>query len=149
MRRGVKTLDEVKEKLKELRKKLHVFVVVKNLDCLIRGGRLTKVEGIVDRVLKVNPIIKFTKEGTLTPFSFARGYLNALKKVERHIKRLVNDKIVNLAVMHAMEETFGRDSFNRLLTSLKTNIKIFGSLSSVLTAHAGPGTIGIGILESD
>ena len=135
--------------MEELREKLHVFLVVRKLDYLIRSGRLTRVEGIVGKMLKISPVIKITKEGTLSPFSFTRGYLNALKKIERYLKTLVNDKVVNFAVMHAMEESFGKNSFNRLKTSLKTNLSIFGSLSSVLTAHAGPGTIGIGVLEID
>jgi len=147
--KGVESLEEIKKKLEEFREKLHVFLVVRKLDYLIRGGRLTRVEGIVGKMLKISPVIKITKEGTLSPFSFTRGYLNALKKIERYLKTLVNDKVVNFAVMHAMEESFGKNSFNRLKTSLKTNLSIFGSLSSVLTAHAGPGTIGIGVLEID
>ena len=60
-----KAIEEIVERIEELKKNTMVYLSVDTLEYLYRGGRLDKKSAMIGSIAKVKPIIYVTKEGTI------------------------------------------------------------------------------------
>lgn len=120
----------------------HIFTV-DDLQYLVRGGRLSKVAGLVGNLLNIKPILH-VEEGKLVPLEKVRGS----KKVVKRMLEIMESRGTNLSnqiigishgddlnkaieIRNAMTEAFGCKEF------------VINSIGSAIGAHAGPGTLAI------
>ncbi|WP_088070346.1 DegV family protein [Gottfriedia luciferensis] len=120
----------------------HIFTV-DDLQYLVRGGRLSKVAGLVGNLLNIKPNLH-VEEGKLVPLEKVRGS----KKVVKRMLEIMESRGTNLSnqiigishgddlnkaieIRNAMTEAFGCKEF------------VINSIGSAIGAHAGPGTLAI------
>ncbi|NLX08614.1 MAG: DegV family protein [Chloroflexi bacterium] len=126
----------------------HAFVGFTNdtLEYLQRGGRISKVTGVVGGLLNIKPIIGI-RGGMPAPLAVARSRSAAY----RRIVALAQDKIpagstVRAALMHvaAFEEV---EKFRALVEEKYSVIEwVVAQLAPALGVHSGPGTVGISLI---
>lgn len=140
-RRGA-SLEEILERLEQIRDQNQVIFTVDSLDFAQKSGRVQMIEAILATVLRIKPIITI-KEGTMVVASKVRTRKASLEYILQEMSRRMSKNLINAAIMHA----------NDLATALEISEKIEGilnvkdlfveELSIGIAAHLGPGTVGI------
>ena len=140
---GEKAAD-IGAKLNEIAPKIELYAAVDTLKYLVKGGRLGKASGAVGSLLGIKPILR-VKDGTIENVSKERGMAKAVAKmkarVEENTDYLENDFPV----------TYGHSNNESGMESLMAQMSRTGSryfIGSVVGTHAGPGAVGIAVVNT-
>ena len=89
-------IDETYKYAEELKHNINVIFIVKNLDQLIKGGRVSKVSGGIGKILNIIPILHVDSNGKLESINKTRGFNNAITEIINTMKKNIhsNDKIM-------------------------------------------------------
>jgi DegV family protein with EDD domain len=135
---------EIVATLNDSWKKTNAFFCMPSLIYLIKGGRIGLVEGTIGTLLRIIPVISINnEEGRYYTYAKMRSYPLAIKKIEETVRTLVNNKRVNIAVMHggALEQA------KRVYASLENMAGLCNvymcQISPALGVHTGPGLLGV------
>lgn len=147
--KGLSMKDTIEE-LEKLKNQLQHFIVVDDLMYLKRGGRIGGASATIGTLLKIKPIIEFTKEGKLEIVRKESGIKKAFKSIIDEIKTnfTFHKEYGNAIIVHTdntvgaqllaemFEETFG----------YKPEIRIMGP---IIGAHVGPNAVAITFLSNE
>ncbi len=138
---GNSSVQEITERLTEIRSKTKLYIVVVTLENLIKGGRVGKVQGILGSLLNIKLIARL-KNGQLEE----EAKLRSNKKIMSYLFDVVkteSKKIVALDIEHAnglkMAEEFKAQAMEML--QLK-KMPIFNA-DPVVSTHAGNGAFAV------
>ena len=126
---------------------VRIFVSVKDIKYLIRGGRLSAVKGLIARMLNINPIVSIDSAGKAVVFDKAFNQKANMEKVMGYISAINSkNKIWNYVVLHANNSN-GARWFTQKMEALtgKTPVSIV-NISPVIGANAGIGAAAIALL---
>jgi DegV family protein with EDD domain len=124
-----------------------IFVSVRDLKYMIKGGRVSKPKGIIAKALGLNPVISMDENGKSILFGKTFSQEASLNKIFRHIKEISAGKSVwNYIILHAHnpEGALGAEEKMTEMTGLKPVSTV--DISPVIGMHAGNGAIAISIL---
>ena len=94
--------DEIREKLLEIRKKARIFVSVKNLKYMVRGGRVSPLKGFAAKILNLKPVISLDSEGKSVLYGKTLFRETNDKKILEYVKDLHNNfGVEDYAVTHS------------------------------------------------
>ena len=98
-------------------------------------------------LLKIKPLLKIEKDGSLLPFEKIR----TTKKARERLLQIVVEDLKNIDadifIAYTNNKKEAEELRNELLTLTSvTNIDLV-PLTPVVGAHAGPGTIGLGFIK--
>jgi len=139
--------DEIIARSEEWKKKAKVYVSVKTLKFMIRGGRVSRTKGFIASLFNILPIISITDEGKSVLFDKALSQKANMRKVMAHAKEfLKGKKIRDYIIMHAEEEE-NASWFRKEMEEL-TGIKPVSvvSISPVVGVNAGKGTVALALM---
>lgn len=90
------TIDETFKYAEEIKHNINIIFMVKNLDQLIKGGRVSKVSGGIGKILNIIPILHVDVNGKLESINKTRGFNNAIVEIINTMKKNIhpNDKIM-------------------------------------------------------
>jgi DegV family protein with EDD domain len=128
-------------------KNTRIFVSVKTLKYMIRGGRVSAVKGLLARILNINPVVSLDEEGKAVIFGKTFNQKANMELVMRHIGNINADKkIWNYIVMHAgnPEAAAWYSGKMESLTSKKPVSVV--NISPVIGANAGVGAASVALL---
>ncbi len=137
----------ISARMEELRSRVRVFVSLRTLDFLRRGGRISFGRSLAAKLLGLHPVVEVDGEGKVVSPAKAFGMGGVRRKVLR-LARAEWEKYgrFRLAVAHVdgrREAAFYLKRLRRL-TGL-TDIPVVEA-TPVLGAHVGPGAAGIAVL---
>jgi DegV family protein with EDD domain len=124
-----------------------IFVSVRTLKYMVRGGRVSAAKGLIARILNINPIVSLDETGKAVLFDKTFSQKANMEKVMSHIRKICdNKKIWNYIVLHA-NNTRAADWFSEKMESL-TNKKPVSvvNISPVIGANAGAGAASVALL---
>lgn len=124
-----------------------IFVSVRDLRSMIRGGRVSKPKGLIASVLGLNPVISMDENGKSLLFGKTFSQEASLNKIYSHIHRISAGKTLwNYIILHAHNPDGARQTEAKMgeMTGLKP-ISIV-DISPVIGMHAGNGAIAISLL---
>ncbi len=124
-----------------------IFVSVKTLKYMVRGGRVSALKGFVARILNVKPIVSMDEEGKSLIFGKAYSQKANMEKVIRHIKEITGEKrIWKYIVLHANNPE-GAECYERAMKSL-TAMEPAGTvnISPVVGSNAGLGAASVAFI---
>ncbi len=124
-----------------------IYVSVKSLKYLIRGGRLSATRGFLARILNINPIVSIDETGKAIVFDKAFNQKSNMEKVMKHIKSgSLEKKIWNYIVLHANNE--GSASWYADKMEIFTGKKPVSvvNISPVIGANAGVGAASVALM---
>lgn len=124
-----------------------IFVSVRNLKYMIKGGRVSKPKGMIASLLGLNPVISMDENGKSLLFGNTFSQQASLKKILSHVADIGNNQTVwNYIVMHA-HNSAGAENFEQKMRQItgKEAVSIV-DISPVIGMHAGDGAIAISLL---
>ena len=130
------SFEEVVSKARENVSKVRLIALINTLENLIKGGRLSKVEGTVGALIAIKPFISVDEEGKLVTLSKSRGLR---KGISTMVETMKND---NLDVSKPMVTgyTYLDETLNQFLSACddeRFNPEMNSNIGAVVGTHAG------------
>lgn len=145
------SLEEVILRVDEAVANIRIFISLATVDYLVKGGRLSRPKGMLARVLKLNPVVSFDREGHVVLAAKAFGEKNSLRKaLKMAVKQARSFKRVKFIVAHANAYSKAEWAVSQLtqIFDIKEEIQVVEA-APALGVHAGPGTLGIAFVGYD
>ncbi|GCF93713.1 hypothetical protein NRIC_16040 [Enterococcus florum] len=141
-----KGLPEVIAGVDAVRDTTHAYIIVDDLNNLVRGGRLTNGAAIIGGLLKIKPILTFS-EGKIVLSEKIRSLKKALQRTEEIIMEHQNSsqKELRLYVIHANNPELAQTEYEKLRGLYPTSVIEIGSFGPVIGTHLGDKAIAIGV----
>lgn len=144
---GLSTTDIVNQ-INELQKDIKLYVVIGQLNQLIKGGRISKTKGLIGNMMKIKPIGTLV-DGKIELIHNSRTQNASIQYLKKEITQFIGDKkIKSIGIAHAniiefvdkIKKHF-TEEFN--FTQYDTNVT-----TPVISTHTGQGAIGLVVLRS-
>jgi len=124
-----------------------IFVSVRDLKYMIKGGRVSKPKGFIAKLLGLNPVISMDKNGKSLLFGNTFSQKASLNKIYQHIKKIsVRKTVWNYIILHANNPEGAKKAEEKMnaITGMKPVSVV--NISPVIGMHAGNGAISISLL---
>jgi uncharacterized protein len=139
--------DQVVEMSRNWVKKLKIFVSVKDIKYLIRGGRLSAAKGLLARILNINPIVSIDDSGKAIVFDKAFNQKANMEKVMGHIRKIAQEKTIwNYIVLHANNTDAAKWYSEKMEILTGKAAASIVNISPVIGANAGIGAASVAFL---
>ena len=140
------SLEEIFAKLDLIRDNTYAYLIVEDLNNLVRGGRLTNGAALIAGLLKIKPILTF-EDGKIVLFENIRSTKKAFARAEKIIgeRNAGIEAPVKLYVIHANNRIVAEKEQAKL-QKLYPNAEIeIGHFGPVIGTHLGEKAIGLAI----
>ncbi|MGE5406640.1 MAG: DegV family protein [Methanosarcina sp.] len=139
--------DQVVTLATKWKKDLSLFVSVKTMKYLIKGGRVSAFKGILARFLNVQPVIQIDEAGKAVVVNKTFNQKACMDKVMHHVsKRCGNKKIWNYIILHADNPEAASLYTKKMVELTGMNPLSTINISPVIGANTGMGAAGIAVL---
>ena len=140
--------NKIINSVENMKSKIQLFLLVKDLTYMVRGGRLPGKVKTVANLLRITPILG-NKNGKIAPRGVFFGNKNRIEKYVKFLgSKIREDKKYHIMIAHANDLKNGEKLLNLLLSKHRNITKHYLlELGGALGAHAGPGGLAIGIQE--
>jgi DegV family protein with EDD domain len=137
-----KSVEEIVNRVEEIRKGTTLFVVVDTLENLIKGGRIGRGKGLIGSILNIKPIASLA-DGVYTPVAKVRSHSQVVKFLTNQFAEDVKGKTVKgIGLVHAdgLElATKVKESIAKVSEFTDYNIE---DTTPIIATHTGVGAIG-------
>ena len=143
-----KSIEEVRDWAIANRQRLHHWFFSTDLTFYVKGGRVSKIEGVIGGVLSICPLLHVSREGKLVPVYKLRGKKRAIDKcVSMMVEHADGGTaysgkcfICNSACLSDAEAVAAqvREKF----PSVDGDI-VINSIGTTIGSHTGPGTVAL------
>lgn len=142
------TIDELKNWVEENKLRLHHWFFSSDLTFFVKGGRVSKVSGMIGGVFEICPLLNVSNEGKLIP----RAKIRTKKKVITEIvKRMLvcADGGENYNGKVYMCNSACYDDAKAVADLVKENFSningdvLINNIGTVIGSHTGPGTVAL------
>ena len=131
-------------KLTEQIENTSAFIMVDDLDHLVKGGRLSNGAAILGNLLSIKPILYFNDQGVIEVYEKVRTEKKATKRLVEIVKEVTSNENYQITVIHGNAPQKAADLRQLLLDSgVATDISI-ATFGSVIGTHLGEGSIALG-----
>ncbi|KAF1296088.1 fatty acid-binding protein DegV [Enterococcus sp. JM4C] len=140
------TIEEILAKIDIIRDNTYAYLIVDDLNNLVRGGRLTNGAALIGGLLKIKPILTF-EEGKIVLSEKIRSTKKAFTRAEKIIG-LRNSEIehpVKLYVIHANNLEVAIEEKEKLQKQYPEAEIEIGHFGPVIGTHLGEKAIGLAI----
>jgi len=142
-----KSHDEIVNLTSKWTSELKLFVSVRDIIYLIRGGRLSAAKGLIARLLNINPIVSIDETGKAIVFDKAFNQKANMEKVMGHIAKICKEKkIWNYVVLHANNDEAAKWYVEKMETVTGIAPVSSVNISPVIGANAGVGAAAVAML---
>ncbi|MBF0777761.1 DegV family protein [Streptococcus cuniculi] len=137
--------EEILDKLEQEIAGTKAFIMVDDLDHLVKGGRLSNGAALLGNLLSIKPILYFTDEGKIEVYEKVRTEKKAVKRLLEILQEETKNGSYQIAVIHANAPQKAEE-FKELLqeNGIEWHLPIV-SFGSVIGTHLGEGAIAFGI----
>ncbi|UXR72658.1 DegV family protein [Staphylococcus sp. IVB6240] len=145
---GIPT-EEILKKLEKLQKNIKLYVVIGQLDQLIKGGRISKTKGFLGNLMKIKPIGELV-DGKLEMIHNVRTQSACVKQLISDLKPFAGDsKLESVGISHANAEDFMNKVKDKMNETFEIGNFNLNNTSPVISTHTGTGAIGLIALKED
>ncbi|QBZ13912.1 degV family protein [Streptococcus mitis] len=122
------------------------FIMVDDLDHLVKGGRLSNGAAILGNLLSIKPILYFNDQGVIEVYEKVRTEKKATKRLIEIIKEATASGQYRIIVIHGNASEKAEELRQHLLDSgVGTDISP-ATFGSVIGTHLGAGSIALGYI---
>ncbi len=140
------TFQEILEKVEYAIQNTDIYIGLKTLDAVLKGGRLSLGKKRIIDLLRLNLILSINKEGYLKPCGATLGRKNIFDKFEKFVlKKAKGRSIKRIGIVHGMNPEIAekyRLTFNELFPDAFVFVTDF---CPALGVHGGVGAVGIAL----
>lgn len=124
-----------------------IYVSVKTLKYMVKGGRVSNTRGLIAKLLNINPIVSMDENGNSIVFGKAFSHQANMKKVLKQIELLTkSNKLWNYIVLHANNEEGAHWLADEMRKRYNKEPISLVNISPVIGMNAGIGTTSIALL---
>lgn len=132
-------LDKVTEQIENT----SAFIMVDDLDHLVKGGRLSNGAAILGNLLSIKPILYFNDQGVIEVYENVRTEKKATKRLVEIVKEVTSNGNYQITVIHGNAPQKAADLRQLLLDGgVATDVEI-ATFGSVIGTHLGEGSIAL------
>lgn len=133
-------LDKVTEQIENT----SAFIMVDDLDHLVKGGRLSNGAAILGNLLSIKPILYFNDQGVIEVYEKVRTEKKATKRLVEIVKEATANGNYQITVIHGNAPQKAADLRPLLIYGgVATDVSI-ATFGSVIGTHLGEGSIALG-----
>ena len=122
------------------------FIMVDDLDHLVKGGRLSNGAAILGNLLSIKPILYFNDQGVIEVYEKVRTEKKATKRLIEIIKEATASGQYRIIVIHGNAPEKAEELRQHLLDSeVGTDVSL-ATFGSVIGTHLGAGSIALGYI---
>jgi len=142
--------SKIIKSVEEIKNKIQLFLLVKDLTYMVKGGRLPGKVKTIANLFRITPILG-NKNGKIAPRGVFFGNKNRIEKYVKFLgSKIKEDRKYHIMIAHANDLQNGEKLLNLVLKKHRNIIKHYlVELGGGLGAHAGPGGLAIGIQERE
>jgi len=137
---------QILERLEDARSQLKLWFAIDTLEFLKRGGRIGAASAWIGSTLKVKPIL--TVENEMTPVERVRTASRAFERMVDYARQRADSGVMAWSAQHI-------NAPDQCAALIEQCQEVFGSpptivseIGPVLSAHTGPGLLGMGALPA-
>ena len=120
------------------------FIMVDDLDHLVKGGRLSNGAAILGNLLSIKPILYFNDQGVIEVYEKVRTEKKATKRLVEIVKEATANGNYQITVIHGNAPQKAADLRQLLIDGgVATDVSI-ATFGSVIGTHLGEGSIALG-----
>jgi DegV family protein with EDD domain len=124
-----------------------LLFVVDTLEYLHKGGRIGGAQRLLGSVLSIKPILHI-EDGRIEPLESVRTKKKALRRLTALVMEQTSEwPEIHCAVVDATAPDVAGFVYDELSTAIKPAQMYRAGLSPVVGVHAGPGAIGVALLN--
>ncbi|MBZ1353445.1 DegV family protein [Streptococcus sp. LPB0406] len=133
-------LDQLENQIQ----KTSAFIMVDDLDHLVKGGRLSNGAAILGNLLSIKPILYFNDQGVIEVYEKVRTEKKATKRLVEIVKEATASGNYQITVIHGNAPQKAADLRQLLIDGgVATDVSI-ATFGSVIGTHLGEGSIALG-----
>jgi len=129
------TLEEILEKLEEVKAKTELYIGVSTLENLVKGGRIGRVTGLISSLLNIRVVMQMTNH-TLTPIAKGRGAKTFKKWLDDLKESLKEKEIEEIGISYAGGPEFANQMKVELQEFVEKPIPVLET-GSIIQTHTG------------
>ena len=129
------TLEEILQKLEEVKAKTELYIGVSTLENLVKGGRIGRVTGLISSLLNIRVVMQMTNH-TLTPIVKGRGAKTFKKWLDDLKESLKEKEIEEIGISYAGEPEFANQMKEELQEFVEKPIPVLET-GSIIQTHTG------------
>ena len=138
-----KSLDDVVAVAEDMRDRVHVLFAVDTLEYLYRGGRIGGAKRMLGTALNIKPLLQL-EEGCIEPLAQVRTKRKAVAQMLDVVEeRLAGKQMAEAGIIDVDSSEEGDALAERVRQRFGVSAVYRTTVSPVIGAHAGPGTVGI------
>ena len=128
-------LEEILEKLEEIKAKTELYIGVSTLENLVKGGRIGRVTGLISSLLNIRVVMQMTNH-TLTPIVKGRGAKTFKKWLDDLKESLKEKEIEEIGISYAGGPEFANQMKEELQEFVEQPIPVLET-GSIIQTHTG------------
>ena len=138
------SFESILDKLAEQIENTSAFIMVDDLDHLVKGGRLSNGAAILGNLLSIKPILYFNDQGVIEVYEKVRTEKKATKRLVEIVKEATAIGNYQITVIHGNAPQKAADLRQLLIDGgVATDVSI-ATFGSVIGTHLGEGSIALG-----
>ena len=138
------SFESILDKLAEQIENTSAFIMVDDLDHLVKGGRLSNGAAILGNLLSIKPILYFNDQGVIEVYEKVRTEKKATKRLVEIVKEATTNGNYQITVIHGNAPQKAADLRQLLIDGgVATDVSI-ATFGSVIGTHLGEGSIALG-----
>ena len=136
--------DDIVEKLHQQIDGTGAFIMVDDLNHLVKGGRLSNGSALIGNLLNIKPILNFNDQGVIVVYEKVRTEKKAIKRLVEVLDEVTAKGDYKVFIIHSRAQEKAEE-FYQLLTA-KEQIKSLEIVpfDAVIATHLGEGAIAFG-----
>ena len=135
--------QSILDKLTEQIENTSAFIMVDDLDHLVKGGRLSNGAAILGNLLSIKPILYFNDQGVIEVYDKVRTEKKAVKRLIEIIKDTTSQGDYSITVIHGNAQQKAEDLRHQLVESGVASTVSIATFGSVIGTHLGEGSIAL------
>lgn len=129
------TLEEILEKLEEVKAKTELYIGISTLENLVKGGRIGRVTGLISSLLNIRVVMQMTNH-TLTPIVKGRGAKTFKKWLDDLKESLKEKEIEEIGISYAGGPEFANQMKEEMQEFVEQPIPVLET-GSIIQTHTG------------
>ncbi len=138
------------EAIEELKKRIVIYACMDTLECLRKGGRISRRTYTIGTLANIKPILYVTHEGQVTVPGRAQGMRRGMSYMLKKIEECVPDAAFPIHVMYTSDPEMGKRFADYLNKHQVSNIaRQLWQVGAAIGAHVGPGACGFAYVAQE
>ena len=138
------SFDDILAKLQKQIDGTSAFIMVDDLNHLVKGGRLSNGSALIGNLLSIKPILYFNDEGVIEVYEKVRTEKKAIKRLVDVLSDVTENGEYEVFIIHSRAEEKAQYFYQALAERGQTKNLEIVSFDGVIATHLGEGAVAFG-----